>query len=89
MQEASFNGFLRTIIYMIGFYYLIKFLLKIFLPIIMKSMINKAQQNFNNQQQSQNPFANQQEKVHNPEPQSRNPKAKKQVGEYIDYEELE
>jgi hypothetical protein len=89
MQEASFNGFLRTIIYMIGFYYLIKFLLKIFLPIIMKSMINKAQQNFNNQQQSQNPFANQQEKAHNPEPQSRNPKAKKQVGEYIDYEELE
>ncbi|MBE7693715.1 DUF4834 domain-containing protein, partial [Tenacibaculum finnmarkense genomovar finnmarkense] len=26
MQEASFNGFFRTIIYMIGFYYLIKFL---------------------------------------------------------------
>jgi UPF0716 family protein affecting phage T7 exclusion len=87
MQEASFNGFLKTIIYMIGFYYLIKFLARIFLPILMKKAVNKVQQNFE-KKYSQNPF-NQNNNQDVQQKKDENPKPTKQVGEYIDYEDVE
>ncbi|AIG30550.1 DUF4834 domain-containing protein [Flavobacterium psychrophilum] len=85
MQEASFNGFFRTIIYMIGFYYLIKFLSRIFLPILLQKAVNKVQDNFD---KNQNPF-NQQNNQDFQTPKKENPKPTKQVGDYIDYEEVE
>ena len=87
MQEASFNGFFKMIVYMIGFYYLIKILSRIFLPIVMKKVVSKAQENFQ-KHQSQNPFntGNTQDFQ---TPKNENPKPTKQVGEYIDYEEVE
>jgi uncharacterized protein YbcC (UPF0753/DUF2309 family) len=87
MQEASFNGFLRTIIYMIGFYYLIKFLARIFLPVLMKKAVNKVQQDFE-KQYNQNGF-NQNKNQDFQTKKEENPKPSKQVGEYIDYEEIE
>jgi Ni,Fe-hydrogenase I cytochrome b subunit len=87
MQEASFSGFFRMIVYMIGFYYLIKILSRIFLPVVMKNVMNKAQENFN-RQQSQNPF-NQGNTQDFQTSKTETPKPTKQVGDYIDYEEIE
>lgn len=89
MQEASFTGLFKTIIYIIGFYYLVKILARIFMPVLMKSMMNKAQENFNrhyqqgdfNQSTTNDAFT--QEK-----PQRDFKKPTKQVGEYVDYEEV-
>lgn len=87
MQEASFNGVFKTLVYMIGFYYLIKFLAKIFLPVIMKSMINKVQDNLNSEQFGTNFNTNSSNSDQNPIKE--NPKSTKKVGDYIDYEEIE
>ena len=87
MQEASFNGFFKMIVYMIGFYYLIKILSRIFLPILMKKVITRAQANFE-KHHSQNPF-NQEYTQDFQTPKNENPKPTKQVGDYIDYEEVE
>lgn len=87
MQEASFNGVFKTLVYMIGFYYLIKFLAKIFLPILMKSMIHKVQSNLNDEQFSSS-FDNKSGNI-NQNSNKENPKSTKKVGDYIDYEEID
>jgi Ni,Fe-hydrogenase I cytochrome b subunit len=86
MQEASFNGFFRTIVYMVGFYYVFKFLARIFLPILMNKAVNKVQQNFE-QQQAQ--YQKNNDSVDYQIPKNENPKSSKQIGDYIDYEEVE
>jgi hypothetical protein len=86
MQEASFNGFFKTLIYIIGFYYLVKILARFFLPILMKNMVNKAQENFN---KAQNNSSSNYGASSNTSSKKENPKPTKQVGEYIDYEEVE
>lgn len=91
MQEASFNGFFKMIVYMIGFYYLVKILARIFLPMLMRNMVHKAQENFN-KHQTQNPFNQQQNQdFQTPQKESQNFERKptKQIGDYIDYEEIE
>lgn len=87
MQEASFNGFFKLIIYMIGFYYLIKFLSKLFLPIIIKKAVNKVQENFDKHQS--NPNFNQNREPDFQSSKKENPKSTKKIGDYIDYEELD
>ncbi|WP_394758391.1 DUF4834 domain-containing protein [Flavobacterium sp.] len=72
---------------MIGFYYLVKFLGRIFLPILLKKVVDKAQDNFN-KHQGQNPF-NQTNNQDSQTSKKENPKPTKQVGDYIDYEEVE
>lgn len=90
MQEASFSGLFRTIVFMIGFYYLVKFLARIFMPMLMQNMVNKAQENFQ-KQQAQNAFnqRNYEEQQDFQSAKKENPKSKNQVGDYIDYEEVE
>lgn len=87
MQEASFNGFFKLILYMIGFYYLIKFLSKLFLPIIIKKAVNKVQENFDKHQS--NPNFNQRSESDFKSSKKENPKSTKKIGDYIDYEELD
>lgn len=86
MQEASFSGIFKTMIYMIGFYYLIKILARIFMPIILKKVVDKAQENFTKHQNKHN--KNQDSNFQNTESKNGNPKSTKKVGEYIDYEEI-
>jgi hypothetical protein len=85
MQEASFAGLIRTLIYIIGFYYLFKFLSRIFLPILLQKAANKMQENFNKHQNTYNQQNNQDFQTQKKE----NLKPTKQVGDYIDYEEVE
>ncbi|MBG6061256.1 hypothetical protein IWX83_001033 [Flavobacterium sp. CG_9.1] len=89
MQTASFTGFIKALFYMIAFYYIFRFLAKLFLPLIVKKVVEKAGQNM--QQQQQNTWNNTQSKdeiIYNSE-NVKNPRETKKVGDYVDYEEID
>lgn len=89
MQEASFQGLFKTIVYMIGFFYLIKILSRIFMPILMKKAMDKVQENFNRQYQQGNfNQATSNDSYTQEKPHRDFKKPTKQVGEYVDYEEV-
>ncbi len=95
MQEASFSGFLKTIMWVIAFYYIFKFLAKIFLPVLVKKAVEKAGENFQRQQQySQDnswqraPNNNNDEIIINTA-NAKKPRETKKVGDYVDYEEID
>jgi hypothetical protein len=85
MVMASFTGILRTIIIMILIFYAIKFLLRIFAPVIIQQVVKKAGQNFYEQQQN----ARETPQQHAYTNTNDRPREKKKVGEYIDYEEID
>ena len=93
MQEASFSGFIRTLFYIIAFYYIFKFLARLFLPFLVKKVVEKAGENFQKQQQySQG--QSWQKTATNDEiiidtANAKKPRETKKVGEYVDYEEIE
>ncbi|WP_322550624.1 DUF4834 domain-containing protein [Flavobacterium psychraquaticum] len=82
MEMASFSGFLRTLGIIVLVYYLFKFALRIFAPIIMQKAVNKMQEKMQDQ------FKQQQNQQSNTTTTKEMPKEKKKVGEYIDYEEV-
>jgi hypothetical protein len=93
MQEASFSGFIRTLFYIMAFYYIFKFLAKLFLPVLVKKVVEKAGENFQKQQQnaqgnSWQKTANNDEIIYKTDT-SKNPRETKKVGEYVDYEEID
>lgn len=93
MQEASFSGFIRTLFYIIAFYYIFKFLAKLFLPLIVKKVVEKAGENF--QQQQQNARENSWQKTPNNDEiiidtaNAKKSRETKKVGDYVDYEEID
>lgn len=93
MQDASFSGFIRTLIYIIAFYYIIKFLARLFLPIIVKKAVEKAGENFQKQQQyaQGNPWQKTRtnDEVIIDTANAKKPRETKKVGEYVDYEEID
>lgn len=89
MQEASFSGFFKIIIYMIGLYYFIKIMARIFMPIVMRKVMDKAQENFNKQYQQGNfnqSYTNEPQSQEKPVRDFKKPT--KQVGDYVDFEEV-
>jgi len=88
IETASFTGFIKVIFYLILFYYVFKFLARIFLPILLKKAVQKASDNFTSQQQSYNSAANTRETFRSTSNQDK-PKESKKVGEYVDFEEIE
>jgi hypothetical protein len=93
MQEASFSGFIKTLFYIIAFYYIFRFLVRLFFPIVVKKMVEKAGENFQKQyQQSQadswQKTANQDEIIIDTANAKKSRETKK-VGDYVDYEEIE
>ncbi len=93
MQEASFPGFIRTLIYIIAIYYIIKFLARIFLPILVKKAVEKAGENFQKQQQYAQGTSWQKTKSNDEviidTANAKKPRETKKVGEYVDYEEID
>lgn len=79
---ASFSGFLRTLGIIVLVYYLFKFAVRIFAPVLMRKAVNKMKEKMENQynQQSQQSTTSTSNKEM--------PREKKKVGEYIDYEEV-
>ena len=93
MQTASFTGFIETLFYILAFYYIFKFLAKLFLPLLVKKVVEKAGTNFQQQQQrsqdtSWNKTQASDEVIYN-SANSKNPRETKKVGEYVDYEEID
>lgn len=89
MVTASFTGLIKVLFWLIVAYYAIRFLARIFAPVIIQQVVKKASQNMYEQQQQYNQNNNQQQTYTNTNTTSDKPKVKKQVGEYIDYEEIE
>lgn len=91
METASFNGFIKTLFYLIAIYYILRFLARIFLPILVKKAVEKAGQNFQQQQnrhyQQQN--QRQDDSITVDVSKAARPRSTKKVGEYVDYEELD
>ncbi|MDT7833352.1 DUF4834 family protein [Flavobacteriaceae bacterium S356] len=91
MQQAELMGFLRTILIILFIYYLLKFLARIFAPILLKKAVNnmqqKAQQQYNSQHQH-TAKAKEGETVIDRKPNSQK-QSDSSVGEYVDFEELD
>ena len=94
MQTASFSGFIKAIFYMIAFYYIFKFLARLFLPLLVKKVVEKAGQNFQQQQQQYNQQNTWRKTSNNDEiivdtANNKNPRETKKIGDYVDYEEID
>jgi len=93
MQEASFSGFIRTLFYIITFYYIFRFLAKLFLPVVVKKVVEKASENMQQQQQRQykdswQRTAEGETVIYNTDNVKKSRETKK-VGDYVDYEEID
>lgn len=94
MQEASFSGLIKAIFYILAFYYIFKFLARIFLPVLVKKAVEKAGENFQRQQQYSQDNSWQKTQRNNDEiiintANAKNPRETKKVGDYVDYEEID
>lgn len=85
METASFSGTLKVIFYIILFYYIFKFLMRLFLPVLLKKAASKMEENMR-----QHEFRTQgnPETAYNTAKPSK-PRETKKVGEYVDFEEIE
>jgi len=92
LQTASFVGFLRTVLIILLVYYGIKILSRLLAPYFLRYMSKKMQEKFGGQfqqqQYQQNPKRKEGETVIDKVPQQRKT-SDKNVGEYVDYEEIE
>ena len=87
MQEASFTGFLRTLLYIFLFYYIFKLIVRIFFPMMINHTFNKMEDRFRQQQAAQEPQRKAGETVIDKKPKHQS--STKDEGEYIDFEEVE
>jgi predicted Holliday junction resolvase-like endonuclease len=85
MEMASGSSLLRTLAIIILCYYLFKFLMRIFAPIIMQKAVNKMQEKMQEQYNKQQQQQQQNTTTQSTQFQS---KEKEKVGDYIDYEEI-
>lgn len=91
LQTASFVGFLRTVLIILLVYYGIKILSRLLAPYFLRYMSKKMQEKFGGQfqqQYQQNPKRKEGETVIDKVPQQHKT-SDKNVGEYVDYEEIE
>jgi Domain of unknown function (DUF4834) len=92
MQTASFIRFVKTILYIMAFYYIFKFFIKLLLPHLLKKVVQKAGENLQKQYQNGQNTTWQKTKsadeMQYNTSKTQNPRETKKVGEYVDYEEL-
>lgn len=90
MYEASFQSILKTILIILMIYFGLKILLRFFGPIILKYFLTKVGSKFQQQFNQQPPSGKKKEGDVVIEKKPKNPgKPNKNVGEYIDYEEID
>ncbi len=89
MESASFEGLLKTILYFVAFYYAFKFIARLLLPVLVKKVVDKASENLKQQKSYQNKSASSEEEMLYGSVKSKKPPGTKNVGEYVDYEEIE
>jgi len=81
-------GLIRTILVITIVYYILKFISKYLLPIFLKQAINKTQDRMNNQPKNEN-YKNTKVGETSVDYAPKNESSKNNVGEYIDYEEVD
>ncbi|MBP0902511.1 DUF4834 family protein [Mariniflexile gromovii] len=90
LQQASVTGFVRTILIILLIYYGLKILSRLFAPLLLKYIAKKAEEKFGGQFQQRPP--QQQPKKEGEVTIDKMPNTKtsnKDVGEYVDYEEID
>lgn len=91
LYQASLMGFLRTILIILLIYYGAKILTRLFAPYLLKYLSKKAEKRFGGQfggyQQPQRP--QKEGEVSIDKVPNINTSSNKEVGEYVDYEEVE
>ncbi|NMH26784.1 DUF4834 family protein [Flavobacterium silvaticum] len=92
MDTASFNGFLRTVIYIVFFYYLFRFVARLLFPVLVKKAVAHAEEKFRSeyggytkQDYSRKPDGDISIDTTNAKPT----REKKKVGDYVDFEEID
>ncbi|HHC79598.1 MAG TPA: DUF4834 family protein [Flavobacteriia bacterium] len=91
MQLAYISGFLRTILILVLIYYAVKIIGKYVFPVILKNMMRNVEKKFNQQQQenvSREQSVKEGETIIDKTP-GQTKKSSDDVGEYVDYEEVE
>ena len=88
MQLAGPMNVLRTLAILFFIYYVVKFLARIFAPVLLKKMMEKMQQKAAEQFQQQQPPANEGETTIDKKPRNTQ-QGKSSVGEYVEYEEIQ
>lgn len=93
LQHASVVGLIRTILIIMSIYFGIKILARLFTPFLMKFVAKKAEQRFGDQfGQFQRNRSQQKQKKEGEISIDKMPKTKtsnKNVGDYVDYEEID
>ena len=90
MLEASLLGFFRTILIVILVYYVLKWLGRILFPLMFQKAVKNFEKKAREQQGYSDPVSNvkEGETVIDRQP-SQNKESNKNVGEYVDFEEVE
>lgn len=88
MHEASMTGLLKTLAILFIIYYSFKIIARYVLPIFIRRTINKMEDKFKAQQESQQPQGKVGETTIDKAPRTTS-KRKKDSGEYIDFEEMD
>ncbi|RPE00050.1 DUF4834 family protein [Aureibaculum marinum] len=91
MQEAGIMNFIRTLLIILAIYYALKIIGRYIFPIFMKKMMQNVEKKFNEQQgrtTSQNQNVKEGETIIDKAPNTHS-KSNNDVGEYVDYEEVE
>lgn len=89
METASFTGLLKTLLWIVFIYYVLKFLMRLLAPYLFQQVVKKAEQNFKQQQQNyQQNYQQYSQQNQQQTPKNEMPREKKKVGEYIDFEEI-
>jgi hypothetical protein len=91
MHEASFTGLLKIILIIILVYYTLKLLARIFAPFLFKYAAKKFEQKFGNSYNYHSKDSSKQQKEGETVIDSipKQQKSNKNVGEYIDFEEID
>ncbi|NOY48262.1 MAG: DUF4834 family protein [Chlorobi bacterium] len=92
MQYASLTGFVRTILIILLVWYGVKILSRVFAPVLMRYVAKKAQQKFGQQfkqYQKPPPTTKNEGEISIDKMPNKNKTSNKDVGEYVDYEEID
>ena len=87
LQTASLTGLLKTLLIFVLVYTIFKYLMRLFAPLIVKSIAKKAEAHFRNQSAPKPPTQKEGEISIDKMPNSKS--SNNNVGEYVDYEEVE
>ncbi|MGB4742800.1 MAG: DUF4834 domain-containing protein [Flavobacteriaceae bacterium] len=87
LQTASFIGLLKTLLIFVLVYTIFKYLMLLLAPFIVKSIAKKAESHFRNQSAPKPPTQKEGEISIDKMPNSKS--SNNNVGEYVDYEEIE